>query len=249
MNIRKKLKLQRRAKWVVVAASAAYMVYGIANVEKLTTCNEEQTKTTSKAIEESPQTTQVEYNIQINEWYQTKEATELSYPFNTVSQEWDDELLVGFKEYQIPEEYSRAGGYFPVEVQKFTYVICKQYKVDYNLILAMIEVESGYHYDAVGSCNDTGYMQITRVWHKDRMASLGVTDLKNPYQNIKVGIDYMAELLNQYQTSVSLSIYNRGMRNDKGTGALDLADKGVYQTEYSEKILKRAAEIEKELSQ
>ena len=79
--------------------------------------------------------------------------------------------------------------------------------------------------------------------------TLGATDLKNPYQNVRVGIDYMAELLGQYQTSVAVSAYNRGARNDSGTGALDLADKGQYQTEYSEKVLNRAAEIEKELSQ
>ena len=113
----------------------------------------------------------------------------------------------------------------------------------------MIEIESGYKYDAVGKGGDIGYMQINQEWHTDRMERLGATDLKNPYQNVRVGIDYMAELLGQYQTSVAVSAYNRGAHNDSGTGALDLADKGQYQTEYSEKVLNRAAEIEKELSQ
>ena len=76
---------------------------------------------------------------------------------------------------------------------------------------------SGYKYDAVGKGGDIGYMQINQEWHTDRMERLGATDLKNPYQNVRIGIDYMAELLGQYQTSVAVSAYNRGARNDSGT--------------------------------
>lgn len=248
MNIRKKKRLQRKAKWIVVAASTAYMVYGIINITNINSLNAEQAAATSEAqITESPQPIQAD--IEIKEGQLTGNSVELEYPFNTMSLDWSIEQIAGFKEYQIPEDYSRCGGYFPVEVQQFTYIICKEYEVDYSLILAMIEVESSYRYDAVSGCNAVGYMQIVEKWHTDRMDELGITNLENPYQNIMVGIDYMAELLGQYQTSVALSVYNRGLRNDKGTGALDLADKGVYQTEYSEMVLKRAAEIEKELSQ
>ena len=74
-------------------------------------------------------------------------------------------------------------------------------------------------------------MEIYQEWHIVRIDRVGSTDLKNPYQNVRVGIDYMAELLGQYQTSVAVSAYNRGARNDSGTGAFDLADKGKYQTE------------------
>lgn len=173
----------------------------------------------------------------------------VAYPFDTMSLDWSGEQIAGFKEYQIPDDYELYGGYFPLEMQEYTYIICKDYGADYSLIIAMIEIESGYKYDAVGKGGDIGYMQINQEWHTDRMERLGATDLKNPYQNVRVGIDYMAELLGQYQTSVAVSAYNRGARNDSGTGALDLADKGQYQTEYSEKVLNRAAEIEKELSQ
>lgn len=250
MNIRKKLKLQRNMKWIVVAASTAYMVYGITNITKTNSLNAEPETTTGEVqMTESPTPTQADIIIEMREGQYTEQGTELVYPFNTMSQDWSGEQIAGFKEYQIPEEYSRYGGYFPVEIQQFTYIICKQYKVDYSLILAMIETESSYHYDAVSSCNAVGYMQVVEIWHTDRMDKLGASDLENPYQNIMVGIDYMAELLGQYQTSVALSAYNRGFRNDKGTGALDLADRGIYQTEYSEKVLKRAAQIEMELSQ
>ena len=246
MNIRKKLRLQRNVKIGVVVCSLGFMVSGI--TMNITNANFQQTDKPVEIIRivESSQPIQAQT---ISTQEHTEQHSELEYPFNTMSLDWSGEQIAGFIEYQIPEDYELYGGYFPLEMQEYTYIICKEYEVDYSLIVAMIEIESGYKYDAVGKGGDIGYMQINQVWHTDRMERLGVTDLKNPYQNVRVGIDYMAELLGQYQTSVAVSAYNRGTRNDSGTGALDLADKGQYQTEYSEKVLARAAEIEKELSQ
>lgn len=245
MNIRKKLRLQRRAKMGVVVCSLGFMVSGI--IMNITNANFRQTdKPTVIRIVESSQPIQAQT---ISTQEHTEQYSKLPYPFDTMSFDWSGEQIAGFKEYQIPDDYELYGGYFPLEMQEYTYIICKDYGVDYSLIIAMIEIESGYKYDAVGKGGDIGYMQINQEWHIDRMERLGATDLKNPYQNVRVGIDYMAELLGQYQTSVAVSAYNRGARNDSGTGALDLADKGQYQTEYSEKVLNRAAEIEKELSQ
>ena len=226
MNIRKKLRLQRRVKMGVVVCSLGFMVSGI--IMNITNANFRQTdKPTVIRIVESSQPIQAQT---ISTQEHTEQYSKLPYPFDTMSLDWSGEQIAGFKEYQIPDDYELYG-------------------VDYSLIIAMIEIESGYKYDAVGKGGDIGYMQINQEWHTDRMERLGATDLKNPYQNVRVGIDYMAELLGQYQTSVAVSAYNRGTRNDSGTGALDLADKGQYQTEYSEKVLNRAAEIEKELSQ
>lgn len=246
MNIRKKLRLQRRVKMGVVVCSLVYMVSGITMYITNATLLQTDKPTESTRIVESSQPIQAQTTSTAEH---TEQYSELEYPFNTMSLDWSGEQIAGFREYQIPDDYELYGGYFPLEMQEYTYIVCKEYEVDYSLILAMIEIESGYHYDAVGSCEDIGYMQINQKWHTDRMERLGVTDLKNPYQNVRVGIDYMAELLGQYQTSVAVSVYNRGTRNDVGTGALDLAEKGQYQTEYSEKVLARAAEIEKELSQ
>lgn len=245
MNIRKKLRLQRRVKMGVVVCSLGFMVSGI--IMNITNANFRQTdKPTVIRIVENSQPIQAQT---ISTQEHTEQYSKLPYPFDTMSFDWSGEQIAGFKEYQIPDDYELYGGYFPLEMQEYTYIICKDYGVDYSLIIAMIEIESGYKYDTVGKGGDIGYMQINQEWHTDRMERLGATDLKNPYQNVRVGIDYMAELLGQYQTSVAVSAYNRGAHNDSGTGALDLADKGQYQTEYSEKVLNRAAEIEKELSQ
>ena len=118
----------------------------------------------------------------------------------------------GFVYYEIPEEYQRTGGYFPIEVQLYTYCLCKQEDVRYALIVAMIERESGYHYDRTGDDGESaGYMQIMQKYHSERMEELSATDLLNPYQNIRVGVDYMKELIERYGTiQDALAVYNYG---------------------------------------
>ena len=65
----------------------------------------------------------------------------------------------GFLPYAIPEEYAREGGCLPEEVQIWAYARCRMAMVDYPTVLAVIEAESRYHHDAVGS-SCIGYMQI-----------------------------------------------------------------------------------------
>lgn len=163
-----------------------------------------------------------------------------------MSQDYGDEID-GFVLYTIPEEYAVYGGYFPEEVQKYTYCLCKQYGVEYSLIVAMIERESGYHYDRIGDDGQSmGYMQIWETAHTDRMERLGVSDLKDPYQNILVGVDFIAELIKKYGTvQDALAAYNYG---EKGAYT-NLWSKGIYTYDYNEKIMSRMKEIEEELEQ
>lgn len=151
----------------------------------------------------------------------------------------------GFVYYEIPEEYQRTGGYFPIEVQLYTYCLCKQEGVRYALIVAMIERESGYHYDRTGDDGESaGYMQIMQKYHSERMEELSATDLLNPYQNIRVGVDYMKELIERYGTiQDALAVYNYG-----ATGAREkLWSNGIYVYSYNEGIMQRMKEIEEEL--
>lgn len=90
-------------------------------------------------------------------------------------------------------------GYFDVplstDLQDHIFSICKEYGVDPALVIAIIEQESTYDPGAVnynGTC--FGLMQVYEYYHTDRMARLGVTDLFDPYQNVKVGIDILAGL-------------------------------------------------------
>lgn len=90
-----------------------------------------------------------------------------TYPYNTMSADWGSEVYEdGFSYYEIPQEYKDAGGCFPEIVQVYLWCECKEYGVDYYMVLALIERESGYHWDKVGdNGNSKGYMQIYEKWH------------------------------------------------------------------------------------
>lgn len=166
--------------------------------------------------------------------------------FDEMSEDWGDEAD-GFVYYQIPEEYTVYGGYFPEKMQIYTYCLCKQYNVRYALIVAMIEQESGYRFDRTGDDgNSIGYMQIYESAHTDRMEALGCEDLSNPFQNVRVGIDYMAELIEKYGTiQDALAAYNYG---EKGARE-NLWSNGIYVYSYNETIMNRMKEIEEELQE
>lgn len=163
--------------------------------------------------------------------------------FDTMSADWGGEND-GFVYHAIPEEFEDTGGYFPEKMQCYTYILCKQYGVDYSLVVALIERESGYVFDKVGDDgNSIGYMQIYESAHTDRMERLNCTNIKNPYQNVMVGIDFLAELIEKYGTvQDAFAAYNYGER-----GAREhLWNKGIYVYSYNEGIMNRARELEEE---
>lgn len=172
------------------------------------------------------------------------------YPYNTMSADWGAEVYEeGFKYYEIPQEYKDAGGVFPEVVQVYLWCECKEYGVDYYTALALIELESGYKWDKTGdNGNSKGYMQIYEKWHIERMDAEGVTDLYNPYQNIRVGLNYLREIQDKYLSSSGencvLMVYNMG----ESTAKKLWKDK-IYSSEYSRSVLKRAQELRQELQE
>lgn len=172
------------------------------------------------------------------------------YPFDTMSADWGADLYEsGFKYYEIPQAYKDTGGCFPEVVQAYLWILCKDRGVDYYTVVALIERESGYQWDKTGDYgNSKGYMQIYEKWHKDRMQAEGVTDLYNPYQNIRVGLSCLQEIQESYLASSGencvLMVYNMGE-----TTAKKKWSEGVYSTEYSRAILSRAQEIKQELQE
>lgn len=161
--------------------------------------------------------------------------------FDCMSEDWGAEDVEDFVFYELPEEYADTG-YFPEKMQIYTRCLCEQYDVPYALVIAMIEHESGYVFDKTGDGgNSKGYMQIYEKWHSDRMEKLGCNDLMNPYQNIRVGIDFLSYLLEKYGTvQDALAAYNYG---EKGARE-HLWNNGVYVYSYNREIMQRMKEIE-----
>ncbi len=123
----------------------------------------------------------------------------------------------------------------PTEVQECIITECEKYNINPSIVIAMIERESQFIPDIIGdNGNSFGLMQIQPRWHTNRMEKLGCTDLLNPIQNVKVGIDYLGELYIRYNDiAKALVAYNRGSYN----GTI---------TNYAYSVMARANEVEYE---
>lgn len=113
-------------------------------------------------------------------------------------------------------EHAEAMEFFPVELdhdtQAFIIRSCEKMNMNPAVIIAVIDQESDFRADCVGDNGASfGLMQIQAQWHQERMDKLGVTDLMNPLQNVAVGIDYLAELLDEGNgLEWALAAYNAG---------------------------------------
>lgn len=151
----------------------------------------------------------------------------------------------GFRYYNIPEKYIENGGRFSEIVQAYLWCQCKQRGIDYYIVVALIELESNYNCEATGdNGNSKGYMQIWESWHKDRMQAEDVEDLYNPFGNIRVGLNFLQELIARAggDSHYVLMSYNMGENKCK-----EFISEGIYSTEYSRWVLQRAQEIKQEL--
>ena len=134
----------------------------------------------------------------------------------TVPKETVEETTVA-TEPPEPSEEVETRLYYDVpldhDLQDHIFDLCEMYDVDPAIIIAMIEKESNYQADAIGDGGASkGLMQIQTKWHQGRMDELGVTDLLDPYQNVHVGIDLFAEVMEMggNSTSWALMAYNGG---------------------------------------
>lgn len=98
------------------------------------------------------------------------------------------------------------------DLQNHIFNLCANYNVKPSIIIAMIQRESNFKSKAIGDNGDSfGLMQIQPKWHKERMQRLNCTDLLDPYQNVTVGIDIFAELLDEDKgLEWALMAYNGG---------------------------------------
>jgi soluble lytic murein transglycosylase-like protein len=90
---------------------------------------------------------------------------------------------------------------------------CKSYGISTNVVMGVIKKESSFTIKAMGDNGEAfGLMQIQRKWHRERMKKVGATNLLNCYDNVAVGIDYLAELYraNGRNWHKTLMAYNGG---------------------------------------
>ena len=166
-------------------------------------------------------------------------------PFNGPPIMWEDDKLIGFQEYKIPEAYEKSGGYFPDIVQEYLYVTCAEKNIDYVIMVALYESESGYKYDIIGASGDSGYGQIIPSSNRKWIEELGIDDVTNPYQNILLSTTIIQYLVENYEGNYekALTAYNAGMN-----GAYNkYFSQGINSSPYAQKILEKAERIRKEM--
>jgi soluble lytic murein transglycosylase-like protein len=95
--------------------------------------------------------------------------------------------------------------------------LCEEKHIDPAIVMAMAYKESTYRTDAIGDGGKSyGLLQVQPRWHYKRMQELGCTDLLDPYQNVMVAIDYLADQIERYgDLAKGLTAYNAG--SYKGT--------------------------------
>ena len=116
---------------------------------------------------------------------------------------------------------------------------CEKHHIEPTIVLAMIARQSSFNAGAVGDMGRSfGLMQIQPKWHSERMISLGCNNLFDPYQNVTVGIDILAEKVNKGKgIEWALMAYNGGNLY------ADSYSEGGYISEYAAWVLQRAEEF------
>lgn len=129
------------------------------------------------------------------------------------------------------------------ELQEYTFYLCKENNLDYEMVLAMMDQESDYQEKVISKTNDYGIMQINQVNHEWLEEELGIDDFLDAEQNILAGIRILAELTEKYEDPHRvLMAYNCGE-----TGAKRLWKQGKTTSEYSRSIMARAEELREEM--
>ena len=123
-----------------------------------------------------------------------------------------------------------------VNLQEFTYALCQVYGMNYGFVLAVMEQESGFN-PYVAHEGNYGLMQINEVNILTLQKNLGISDIQDPYNNIRAGVYMLHSLFEKYGDKEKvLMAYNIG----EG-GAKLLWSKGIYYTNYTNAIAQKHA--------
>lgn len=112
---------------------------------------------------------------------------------------------------------------YPLKYSEYVYKYSEEYEVDPLLSFAIIRAESNFDENALSTSNAIGLMQLLENTAKEiaidylEMKNFVKDDLYNPELNIKIGLKYFSNLLNEYDYSYNLALaaYNGGTGNVK----------------------------------
>ncbi len=122
---------------------------------------------------------------------------------------------------------------YPKKYQEVVSIYADKYKVEENLIFAVIKAESNFDKEAISNRGAIGLMQLMKETAKDVAKKNGIIikedqikeELCDVYKNVDIGTCYLSSLMNRYQNKeVALAAYNAGI------GTVDSwIEKGIIQ--------------------
>ncbi len=139
----------------------------------------------------------------------------------------------GFKVYDIA---------LSSDMQQYTYIMCQKYGIQYELLLAVMYIESRYNVNAVGGGNSYGLCQIHYSNTANLRNKIGITNLLDPYENIEAGAYMLAMYLDagrKYSSDTyfiehyGLNSYNMG----EGLFYSNCFSKGILERTYSINVM------------
>lgn len=108
----------------------------------------------------------------------------------------------------------------PIKYQDLIKKYAEQNQLDYNLLAALIYVESRFDNESISAKGAVGLMQLmpeTANWVAEKLnqESFNISDLKDPEQNIKFGSWYFSYLFQKFDFNLvkTLAAYNAGEKN------------------------------------
>jgi soluble lytic murein transglycosylase-like protein len=122
-----------------------------------------------------------------------------------------------------------------LELQEFTYNACKAYGVDYDMVLAIMEVESRYMNVVSDNGKDYGLCQINVVNHSWLAEEHDLTDMLDEKQNITACVLILADIQSGGEFTAPneiLMAYNMGQ-----SGARKALANGTTETDYTKKVM------------
>ena len=129
------------------------------------------------------------------------------------------------------------------DLQRYIIETCEEYMINPSIIIAMCFYESSFNADAIGDNGECmGLMGINPRWCWPEMEKLNCPDMRDPYQNVTVGIDIFAQKLAKYDGNPEMALmsYNAG---DAGAHRLWF-NKGIYSTTYSSNIINMSWDLD-----
>lgn len=120
-----------------------------------------------------------------------------------------------------------------MDLQDYIRQECIDAGLDMKLVLAIMKVESNFNPELISCTDDFGLMQVNKINFEEVERELGLTNMLDPYQGAKAGIFLLSKLKWNESEHQMLMAYNIGV-----AGAQRLWKQGIYETDYSKKVLK-----------